>query len=87
MDDTLEKLGTPKTYREMYMWSKQVIIGWIALVLIINFYDSTFWIFIEEISYWGFMISYIVNQCYHFNLYQDLLFIIFLRFVYIIICY
>lgn len=81
IDDTLEELGTPKIYRDMHMWSKRVIIGWIVYIITINFYDS--WSNdINCMFYKKLILINILNHCFHVNLFVYLLFIIFLWFVY-----
>ncbi|XP_050463452.1 uncharacterized protein LOC126857776 [Cataglyphis hispanica] len=80
VDDTLEELGTPKLYQKMYARSKQVIIGWIAYSLSINFYDTLWWFSVKR-DIWGFLVAHIINHCVNINAFVDLFFIFILWYV------
>lgn len=81
MDDTLEKLGTPKMYEKLHTKSKQIIIGWIMYSLTINFFNTKSWLQFEETASWGLYMAHIVNYCIHINTFVDMLFTFFLWFV------
>lgn len=81
IDDTLEKLGTPKMYQRMYILSKRVVIGWIVYCLVANFYDTKWWLQRKKTSSWGYVLPYILNHYVHINTFIELLFIIFSWFV------
>jgi len=80
VDDTLEELGTPEMHQKMYKRSKQTIIGWIMYILIVNFYDTLWWLNIQQ-NAWGFFTAHILNYCSHINAFVNLLFIFILWFV------
>ena len=82
VDDTLEKLGTSKMYWKMHILSKQMVVGWIVCSLVINIYETILWSYKKKASFWGLVIPHIFNHCVHINTFVDLLFIIFLWFVY-----
>ncbi|XP_032681992.1 uncharacterized protein LOC116849181 [Odontomachus brunneus] len=76
VDDTLEELGIPKMYQEMHMWLKRVVAGWIVCILFINTYDCYWWSRKRQ-SNWMYLIPYMINHCFHVNLFVDLTFIFF----------
>ncbi|XP_067203253.1 uncharacterized protein [Linepithema humile] len=78
VDDTLEKLGTPKIYQKMHILSKRVVIGWIIYCFTINLIDSKYWIQKKETSSWGLSLSYILNHFVHIITFIELFFIMFL---------
>ncbi|XP_036140807.1 uncharacterized protein LOC114255496 [Monomorium pharaonis] len=80
VDDTLEKLGTPKMYQKLHVKIKQIIIGWIVYYLAISVFDSIWWFNFYD-STWGLYLPYILNHCIHINVLVDLLFIFFLWYV------
>lgn len=80
MDDTFEKLGIPIMHKKMYTRSKQIIVGWIIYVLIVNFYDTLWWLSIQQTA-WAFFAAHILNYCSHLNAFVNLLFIFMLWFV------
>lgn len=82
VDDTLEKLGTPKMYEKLHMKSKLMIIGWVVYSLAMNFFDTAWWINFKETASCGLYIAHIINYCIHVNTFMDMLFIFFLWFVY-----
>ncbi|XP_067207937.1 putative gustatory receptor 28b [Linepithema humile] len=81
VNDTLEKLGTPKMYQKMHVWSKWMVIGWIVYSLVLNCYDTIWWINQKETASWGLYLSHIFNYNIHINAFVDLLFIFFLWYV------
>jgi len=81
VDDTLEKLGTPKMYKKLHMRSKQVIICWIVYSFTLNLIDTIWWLSLEETASFGLYIAHIVNHGFHINVFVDMLFIFFLWFV------
>lgn len=81
VNDTLEKLGTPKMYKELHIKLKYMIIGWIVYSLTMNFFDTIWWLSIEEIAPWGLYFAHAVNHCIHVNTFVDMLFTFFLWFV------
>ncbi|XP_011868447.1 PREDICTED: uncharacterized protein LOC105562317 [Vollenhovia emeryi] len=81
VDDTLEKLGTPKMYEKLYAKSKQLIFGWLVYVLIINFFDTIWWLRFEELASWGLYMAHIINFYVHMNAFVDMLFIFFLWYI------
>ncbi|XP_067203929.1 uncharacterized protein [Linepithema humile] len=78
VDDTLEKLGTPKIYQKMHILSKRVVIGWIIYCFITNFFDINYWIQKKETLSWGLFLSYLLNHTVHVITFSELFFIIFL---------
>ncbi|XP_012218180.1 uncharacterized protein [Linepithema humile] len=80
VDDTLEKLGSPKIYRRMHMLSKRMIIGWIVYTFVSNFYD-TYWWLKKEKAPWGLILGLILNFCFHINTFEDLLFLFLLWYI------
>lgn len=87
IDDTLERLGTPKTYRKMHIYSKQVVIGWIVFSIITNFDSLAYYTLLNtelEIT-WILLRAYVQNHCFNINAFVDFLFIFFLWLVFICI--
>ncbi|XP_067207061.1 uncharacterized protein [Linepithema humile] len=81
VDDTLEKLGTPKTYRKLHMLSRRVIIGWIVYILIIDIYNIMWWSNnLKQVS-WGILLFPIMNHSTHINEFTDLIFIFLLWYI------
>lgn len=81
MDDTLEKLGTPKIYKNLHIKTKQIIIGWIMYSFMINIFDTIWWLGFEELTSWRLYMAHIVNHCIHINVFIDMLIIFFLWYV------
>ncbi|XP_067207075.1 uncharacterized protein [Linepithema humile] len=81
VDDTLEKLGNPKTYRKLHTLSKIMIIGWIVPTLIINIYSTICCFkFFKQIS-WRFLLLHTINYPFHINEFADLIFIFLLWYI------
>ncbi|XP_011707022.1 PREDICTED: uncharacterized protein LOC105462193, partial [Wasmannia auropunctata] len=81
VDDTLEKLGTPKMYEKLHMRSKQIIICWIVYSLAMNFIDTIWWLSLEETASFGLYIAHVVNHGFHINAFMDMLFAFFLWYI------
>ncbi|XP_029665573.1 uncharacterized protein LOC115236974 [Formica exsecta] len=81
VNDTLEELGTPKAYRKMHMYSKQVIIGWIVYYVILNFYELLMCLYENQKITWILLRTCILNHCSHINTFVDFLFIFFLWYI------
>ncbi|XP_011868444.1 PREDICTED: uncharacterized protein LOC105562313 [Vollenhovia emeryi] len=78
VDNTLEKLGTPKMYEKLHAKSKQIIISWIVYSLSMNIVDTIWWLRIKNFASWAIFIIYILNHCIHVNTLVDILFTFFL---------
>lgn len=85
INDTLEQLGTPQTYRKIYIYSKQLLIGWIIYTFIGNFYDALGELKIKREIVWELFLSYILNYCICINAFVDVLFTFLLWLVFICI--
>jgi hypothetical protein len=81
VDDTLEKLGTPKMYQKMHILSKWVVIVWIIYCLLGSFYDTIWFIQKKETLSWKLVAAHIVNHCANINTFVQFLFITLLWFV------
>ncbi|XP_072754244.1 uncharacterized protein [Anoplolepis gracilipes] len=81
VDDTLEELGSPKIYQNMYTWSKRTVIAWIVYSNAYNFYDVIWWVNRKETASWAFIISYLLNHPLHVNMLMDLIFITILWYI------
>lgn len=82
VNDTLEKLGTLKMYKNLHTKTKQVIIIWIVYSLVMNAFDTIWWLSSKETTSWGLYLAHIVNHCIHINAFVDMLFTFFLWYVY-----
>lgn len=80
VDDTLEKLGTPKIYQKLYARAKRVLIGWFVCSYMVNLFDMTWWFYAMK-NHWCMIIPYITNHFQHVNVLLDLLLMTFLWFV------
>ncbi|XP_072754243.1 uncharacterized protein [Anoplolepis gracilipes] len=81
VDNTLEELGTSKIYLKIHMLSKKVIIAWITCSLILNFYDTLWWLNKGETSFWIYILPHLINHFIHINIFMDSIFIIFLWYI------
>ncbi|XP_067203584.1 uncharacterized protein [Linepithema humile] len=81
VDDTLEKLGNPKTYQKLHMLTRRIIIGWIVHTLIINIYSTICCFkFFNQIS-WRLLLFNVINHPCHMNEFTDLIFIFLLWYI------
>lgn len=85
IDDTLEELGTPKRYQKLHTCAKRVLIGWLVCSFTLNTFDMMWWIHVIE-DHWCIIIPYITNHFHHVNMLMELLFMIFLWYVFIFTC-
>jgi len=81
IDDTLEKLGTPKIYHKLYTCTKKMLIGWLVCSYSIVACDMIWWSHATQ-DWRCMIIPYVVNHYYNINMFMDLIFITFLWFVY-----
>ncbi|XP_067203587.1 uncharacterized protein [Linepithema humile] len=81
VDDTLEKLGNPKTYRKLHTFSKRMIIGWIVHTLIINIYSAICCFEFFNQIFWRVFLLYVINHPVHINEFTDLIFIFLLWYI------
>ncbi|XP_026828216.1 uncharacterized protein LOC113562603 isoform X2 [Ooceraea biroi] len=80
VDNTLEQLGTPKMDKQIFMWSKQIIIGWFIYVFLMNIYNVQY--YAQYISiFWALVLSGIVHYSTHVNILVDCLVVILLWYV------
>lgn len=81
VNDTLEKLGTPKDYVKLRKLIIRLIVAWITALFFMNMIDSIW--FFEHIpsSYAviGIGLSFTVNQALHINALSDLFYMMLLR--------
>lgn len=84
VDDMLEMLGTPKEYRQLYNWVIGIIIGWTALVFLINASDSL-WLNYEYFSLTRICVPFVANHLIHINTLNVLIWVTILRSVHICI--
>ncbi|CAL1676351.1 unnamed protein product [Lasius platythorax] len=80
VDDTLEMLGTPKEYQRLYNWVIGVIIGWIALVFLLNASDSL-WLNYEYFSLIRICVPFVANHLVHVNTLNVLIWVTILRYI------
>ncbi|XP_072754245.1 uncharacterized protein [Anoplolepis gracilipes] len=80
VNDTLEQLGTPKAYRKMHTYSKQVLIGWIAYSIIINS-SCTLWLITDQDIISALFLPYIQNHYLNVNAFIDFVFTFFLWYI------
>lgn len=81
VDDTLEELGTPKMYRKLHIRIKTILIVWLICSQIANTCDTSYLCHTSE-TQWCMLLPYIANHHLHSNMFVNLLFTIFLWFVY-----
>ncbi|XP_025266023.1 uncharacterized protein LOC109609834 isoform X1 [Camponotus floridanus] len=79
VDDMLEMLGTPKEYRQLYNWVIGIIIGWTALVFLINASDSL-WLNYEYFSLTRICVPFVANHLIHINTLNVLIWVTILRY-------
>ncbi|EZA58587.1 hypothetical protein X777_14752 [Ooceraea biroi] len=80
VDDTLEQLGTPKMHKRIFMWSKQIIIGWFLYSFTLNIYYVQN--YAQHMSvFWALILSVIILYGTHVNILVDVLVIILLWYV------
>ncbi|RLU18535.1 ObirGr17 [Ooceraea biroi] len=78
VDDTLEKLGSPKMYHKMCTWSKRIISGGLMYLFIITAYDTYWWLNYIQNIFLALIISFVLNHITHINIIVDLSFSFFL---------
>ncbi|XP_029160042.1 uncharacterized protein LOC114932035 [Nylanderia fulva] len=64
VDNTLEMLGTPKKYRQLYSWLIGIITGWISLALLVDISDIV-WLNYEYFSITRILVPFIGNYLDH----------------------
>jgi len=69
VDNTLEKLGTPKIYQKLHACAKKVLIGYV--------FDMIWWFYVME-DHRCIILPCITNHFHHVNMLMDLLIMIFL---------
>lgn len=80
VDDTLEKLGTPKTYQKLHTYATRTLIGWFVCSYVANVFDMIWWFYAMK-DHWCVIIPCITNHFHHINMLMDLLLMTFLWFV------
>ncbi|CAL1676349.1 unnamed protein product [Lasius platythorax] len=83
VNETLEKLGTPKNYMKLRKQIIWLIIGWIVSIFFMNIISSL-WFFIHMSRsqiVMAIYVSLIVNHSYHINVIYDFKYMTLLRYV------
>ncbi|KAM0734579.1 hypothetical protein ACS0PU_011398 [Formica fusca] len=83
VDETLEKLGTPKNYMKLRKQIIWLIIGWIVSIIFMNIIDGL-WFFIHMAEYQIVIAvcgSLILNYSYHISVIYDLKYMILLGYM------
>ncbi|KAL6267841.1 hypothetical protein P5V15_000913 [Pogonomyrmex californicus] len=80
IDDTLEELGTPKSYGKLHEYAKRVLIGWLVCTYMGNTFDMIWW-FSTVKDRRSMILPFIINHVHNVNMLMDLLLIIFLWYI------
>jgi len=81
VDDTLEKLGTPKMYQKLHIRIKRILIVWLVYSQMANICDMSWFCHTSETK-WCMLMPYITNHIQHANMFVNLVFTTCLWFVY-----
>lgn len=80
VNETLEKLGTPKNYMKLRKRIIWLIIEWIISTIFINIIDIL-WFFIRVPKIIAIFLALIINYSYHINVIYDFKYMILFGFV------
>ncbi|XP_011865804.1 PREDICTED: uncharacterized protein LOC105560903 [Vollenhovia emeryi] len=80
VDDTLERLGTPKIYQKLHTYAKGVLIGWFVCSYVVNVFDMMWWFYATK-NYWCMILPYIINHYHHTAMLMDFLLMTFLWYI------
>lgn len=82
MNDTLEKLGTPKEYHRMRNLIKWIIVMWLIIICIIWAINSLCSMALYDDSK-VYLIIFIADYPFYINILVDIMIMLSLRFVYV----
>ncbi|XP_026828042.1 uncharacterized protein LOC109611519 [Ooceraea biroi] len=80
VDDTLEKLGTPKEYHKIRNSVKQMLIIWFMMICVTLTSDSLFCIEVLKDKK-AMLIPVVMNYCLYINTFMDIIFVLLLRYI------
>lgn len=71
VDDSLEMLGTPKEYRQLYSWMIRMVIGWIITACLADIMDFFSWSYSKdqglEVNLLDIVVTFMANHFLHIN--------------------
>lgn len=73
VDITLEKLGTTINYQQLHMRVVRLVLGWFALVILINYMHIVYLKYhFKYNTAKAIYLTFVINYCNHINLIGDL---------------